>query len=117
MKKSVKPFSVALPLSRMGKSQIMDEIEKLSSKQSLNANDYKMLSKYIEQLKKIEEDKTLSEMIDLFPALQKYKEEHSIINLQKLCVEISEFCRAVYASTQSEDERKVYRNMIEKLNK
>lgn len=95
----------------------MDEIEKLSSKQSLNADDYKMLSDYIEQLKKIEEDKTISEMIDLFPALQAYKENHSIINLQKLCVEISEFCRAVYASTQSEDERKIYRNMIEKLNK
>ncbi len=101
----------------MDKSQIIDEIEKLSSKQSLTADDYKMLSEYIKELKKIEEDKTLSEMIDLFPALQKYKENHSIINLQKLCVEISEFCRAVYASTQSEDERKVYRNMIAKLNK
>ena len=117
MKKSVKHFSVALPLSRMDKSQIIDEIEKLSSKQSLTANDYKMLSSYIEQLKKNEEDKTLSEMVDLFPALQKYKEEHSIINLQKLCVEISEFCRAVYASTQNEEERNIYRKMIEKLNK
>lgn len=117
MRKSAKPFSVALQLSKMGKSQIIDEIEKLSSKQSLTADDYKMLSNYIEQLKKIEEDKSLSEMIDLFPALQKYKEHRSIINLQKLCVEISEFCRAVYASTQNEDERKIYRNMIEKLNK
>lgn len=58
-----------------------------------------------------------SEIEDIFPALQKYKEEHSKANLQKLCVEIAEFCRSVYASTQNEEERKIYRSMIEKLNK
>ncbi len=55
--------------------------------------------------------------IDIFPALQKYKDEHNIANLQKLMVEISEFCRSVYASTQNEAERKIYRTFIEKLNK
>ena len=54
---------------------------------------------------------------DIFPALQKYKDEHSAANLQKLMVEILEFCRSVYASTQNEAERKVYQSMIEKLNK
>ena len=54
---------------------------------------------------------------DIFPALQKYKDEHSTANLQKLMVEISEFCRSVYASTQNEDERKIYQSMMEKLNK
>ena len=54
---------------------------------------------------------------DIFPALQKYKDEHSTANLQKLMVEILEFCRSVYASTQNEAERKVYQSMIEKLNK
>lgn len=58
-----------------------------------------------------------SEIADIFPALQKYKEEHSTANLQKLMVEILEFCRSVYASTRSEDERKIYHNFIEKLNK
>ena len=58
-----------------------------------------------------------SEISDIFPALQKYKDEHSTANLQKLMVEILEFCRSVYASTRSEDERKIYRNFIEKLNK
>ena len=58
-----------------------------------------------------------SEIADIFPALQKYKDEHSTANLQKLMVEISEFCRSVYASTQNEDERKIYRTFIEKLNK
>lgn len=55
--------------------------------------------------------------IDIFPALQKYKDEHNTANLQKLMVEILEFCRSVYASTQNEAERKVYHSMIEKLNK
>lgn len=57
------------------------------------------------------------EAIDIFPALHKYQSEHTTDNLQKLCVEIGEFCRAVYASTQNEAERKIYRSMIEKLNK
>lgn len=55
--------------------------------------------------------------LDIFPALQKYKDEHNTANLQKLMVEILEFCRSVYASTQNEAERKIYRSMIEKLNK
>lgn len=55
--------------------------------------------------------------LDIFPALQKYKDEHNTANLQKLMVEILEFCRSVYASTRNEDERKIYHNFIEKLNK
>ena len=57
------------------------------------------------------------EAIDTFPALHKYKIEHSTANLQKLCVEIAGFCRAVYASTTSEQERRIYYDMLEKLNK
>jgi hypothetical protein len=56
-----------------------------------------------------------SELKDLFLALQKYKTEHSTVNLQKLCVEIKEFCKSVYASTESEEERKVYFSMLDKL--
>ena len=58
-----------------------------------------------------------SEIADIFPALQKYKDQHSTANLQKLMVEILEFCHSVYASTQNEEERKIYRTFIEKLNK
>lgn len=58
-----------------------------------------------------------AEAIDIFPALHKYKKEHNTSNLQKLCVEIGEFCKAVYASTQSDAERDVYFEMVEKLNK
>ena len=58
-----------------------------------------------------------SEIDDIFPALKKYKDEHNAINLQKLCAEISGFCRSVYASTQNETERNVYRAMVDKLKK
>ena len=57
------------------------------------------------------------EAIDIFPALHKYKTEHTTDNLKKLCVEIAEFCSAVYASTENEQERRIYFNMLEKLNK
>ena len=57
------------------------------------------------------------EAIDIFPALHKYKTEHSTANLQKLCVEIAQFCRAVYASTTNEQERKIYFDMLDKLKK
>ena len=57
------------------------------------------------------------EAIDIFPALHKYKTEHSTDNLKKLCVEIADFCRAVYASTQNEQERNIYFDMLDKLNK
>lgn len=56
------------------------------------------------------------EAVDIFPALHKYKIEHSIDNLQKLCVEIADFCRAVYSSTQNEQERNIYYGMLDKLN-
>lgn len=57
------------------------------------------------------------EAIDIFPALHKYKSEHSTDNFKKLCVEVSQFCRAIYASTQNEQERKIYFDMLDKLHK
>ena len=57
------------------------------------------------------------EAIDIFPALHKYQAEHNTDNLKKLCVEISDFCSAVYASTRNEQERNIYFDMLEKLNK
>ena len=57
------------------------------------------------------------EAIDIFPALHKYKISHNTDNLQKLCVEISDFCRAIYASTENEQERQIFNAMLDKLNK
>jgi hypothetical protein len=58
-----------------------------------------------------------SEIDDIFPALKKYKDEHTTANLQKLCAEVAEFCRSIYASTRNDAERSIYRATIEKLNK
>lgn len=55
------------------------------------------------------------EAVDIFPSLHKYKKDHNTVNLQKLCAEIGQFCRSVYASTRSEEERKIYREMVEKI--
>jgi regulator of sigma D len=52
---------------------------------------------------------------DIFPALKKYKDEHNVNNLKKLCVEIADFCKAVYASTTNEDERTAYRQILSKI--
>lgn len=60
--------------------------------------------------------KEYEEIVSIVPALHKYKADHNITNLQKLCVEIAQFCRAVYASTQNEQERMIYFNMLKKLN-
>lgn len=57
------------------------------------------------------------EAVDIFPALHKYKKEHSTANLQKLCVEVAGFCKAIYSSTQNEAERAIYNNMVETLKK
>lgn len=67
--------------------------------------------------KPLEKQKNDNSELDIFPALQKYKDEHNAANLQKLLVEISEFLISIYASTQNEKEREIYRTMIEKLNK
>lgn len=73
---------------------------------------------------KLEDNVTLTqaqqeykEAIDIFPALHKYQTEHTAVNLQKLCVEIAEFCQKVYASTRNDNERNIYFNMLDKLNK
>jgi hypothetical protein len=60
-------------------------------------------------------EKEYSEAIDIFPALHKYKAEHTTENLLKLCVEVAEFCWAIYASTQNEKERRIYFSMLDKL--
>ena len=57
------------------------------------------------------------EIVGIVPALHKYKANHNITNLQKLCVEIADFCRAVYSSTTSPQERQIYFDMLDKLNK
>ena len=88
-----------------------------SNRESLNQTKSDVMkSKQLED-SSLEKQINNNSEVDIFPALQKYKDEHNTANLQKLMVEILEFCRSVYASTRSEDERKIYHSMIEKLNK
>lgn len=71
-----------------------------------------------QEMQELENQKNIySEIESIFPALQKYKAEHTKTNLQKLCVEIAEFCKSVYASTQNQEEREVYYTMLDKLSK
>lgn len=76
---------------------------------------------YMEQFEDKVEPMQLQEefkwAVDIFPALHKYKTEHNTDNLKKLCVEIADFCRAIYASTENEQERNIYFSMLDKLNK
>lgn len=64
-------------------------------------------------LEQIEEE--YKEAIDIFPSLHKYQNQHNTANLQKLCVEVLAFVRAIYASTHSEEERDILRKMLDKL--
>lgn len=71
-----------------------------------------------QEMQELEKQKRIySEIESIFPALQKYKAEHTKTNLQKLCVEIAEFCKSVYASTENQEEREVYYTMLDKLSK
>lgn len=79
---------------------------------------YESIGKNVNQqeMQELENQKKVySEIESIFPALQKYKAEHTKTNLQKLCVEIAEFCKSVYASTQNQEERDVYFAMLDKL--
>jgi regulator of sigma D len=64
-------------------------------------------------LEQIEEE--YKEVVSIFPALHKYKAEHNTANLQKLCVEVVDFVRAIYSSTQNEQEREILRKYLDKL--
>jgi hypothetical protein len=81
---------------------------------------YESIGKNVSQqeMQELEKQKRIyGEIESIFPALQKYKAEHTKTNLQKLCVEIAEFCRSVYASTENQEEREVYYAMLDKLSK
>ena len=61
--------------------------------------------------------KEYAEAVDIIPALHKYQADHNGSNLQKLCVEVVEFCDAIYASTQSDKEREIFNSILSKIKK
>lgn len=76
-----------------------------------------VMDKFEDNVTSTQLTKEYQEIVSIIPALHKYKADHNTTNLQKLCVEIAQFCRAVYASTTNEQERRIYFDMLEKLNK
>lgn len=55
------------------------------------------------------------ELKDIVPSLSAFIENHTAENLQKLCLELQEFCQSVYALTKNDDERKIYFKMLDNL--
>ena len=55
------------------------------------------------------------ELKDIVPSLNTLIENHTTENLQKLCLELQEFCQSVYALTKNDDERKIYFKMLDNL--
>ena len=55
------------------------------------------------------------ELKDIAPSLSAFIENHTTENLQKLCLELQEFCQSVYALTKNDDERKIYFKMLDNL--
>lgn len=81
-----------------------------------NMSDVKIKSDKLEDGVTLEQAKAeYKEAIDIIPALHKYQTEHNSVNLQKLCVEIAEFCQKVYASTRNDDERDIYFSILGKV--
>ena len=74
-----------------------------------------MKSEKLEDVTPIQISNEYKEAVKIFPALHKYQNEHTVHNLQNLCVEIADFCKSVYASTQSENERKIFHSVLDKI--
>ena len=55
------------------------------------------------------------EVNNIFPALSEYQNTRSISDFRALCNEVEQFCNAVYVSTTSDETRKIYKNMVEHL--
>lgn len=55
------------------------------------------------------------ELKDVSPSLNAFIENHTTENLQKLCLELQEFCQSIYALTKNDDERKIYFKMLDNL--
>ena len=56
-----------------------------------------------------------SEFGDIRPALNRYNTEKSLENFERLCVEIEEFCKAVYAEIDSEEKKNFFIKTLDKI--
>ena len=61
------------------------------------------------------ENASESEFGDIRPALNRYNTEKSLKNFERLCVEIEEFCKAVYAEIDSEEKKNFFIKTLDKI--
>ena len=61
------------------------------------------------------ENASESEFGDIRPALNRYNIEKSLENFERLCVEIEEFCKAVYAEIDSEEKKNFFIKTLDKI--
>lgn len=61
------------------------------------------------------ENASESEFGDIRPALNRYNTEKSLENFERLCVEIEEFCKAVYAEIDSEEKKNFFIKTLDKI--
>lgn len=52
---------------------------------------------------------------DIFPTLDDYYNNHCEHNLKKVCLEMQEFYTAIYSTLQTEEEKQVFLEAINRL--
>lgn len=109
--------------------EINQAIDQLESTDPTFDSCQKLAALYIvrDKLTKMGQNGVFKELSDIFPSYAKYAENKRKFQLHEvsedslyaginlLCIEISEFIRALYASTNTEIERTELRNLIESL--
>ena len=96
--------------------EIQAEIEKIKAKPTISMQDCQTLCTLYGAISALGTEATeQTELTDVFPALQLYRQEHNQANFQNLCVQTMEFCREIYSTTQNEQERDIYTAIFSKL--
>ena len=98
---------------------LSSEIEKLSNQKITNSTsellaNYYMAKTALESL--VENTPPMFEArIDSMPALANFQNNHTEQNLQRVCLEIRELCLSVWATLRTEEEKTIFKNMVEIL--
>ena len=99
--------------------EIVSEIAKIKLKNNISMQDVEMLSACygaIQALSLGEGTPQAKMTAEESNMLNEYMLNRSLHNFKKLCLDIQEFCQSVYVLTTNEDERKIFFDMVGKLN-
>lgn len=100
--------------------QLTAEIQKICASAKLDMQAAQNLSIFwgaLQAVESIPQTTEETELVDILPALTRYQHTRSISDYRALCKEVEQFCHALYASTENEEERAIYNNMVAKLPK